>query len=66
MTEYLNDRITALTQSHKNFQKEEARAKDPSLKSSYNSQAAGVWDTKCEVEAILAEYNKVHPNVDSE
>jgi len=66
MKEYLNERILALTESHKNFQKAEADAENPLLKSSYNSQAAGVWDTKCEVDAILAEYNKVHPDIDSE
>jgi len=57
--EYLLSRIKDLKHAHARLQLSECQMKDPDLKLAYNSQAAGVWDTKCELERALENYDEV-------
>ncbi len=62
--EYLTQRIEELTQSHKVHLKASISSNmndvHPSISDMHSSNAANIWDTKCELEKALTEYDKLN------
>ena len=59
MQQYLTDRIQALTEAHTNTLASAEKEQQDDMKMGLSSLAAGIWDTKTELEAVLNLYNKL-------